>query len=157
MWGYGMMKLLALVMKRRARRLVIVKSYLESIAPDEPELVRMFEDYALAHRRTDRLMKATAKRIEMDKLRLRELPPRQVLFGDGPLPAPDYEVLCGVPMQRAEAKKIIAMNADDRASAMLAHCIEYPEHKALFQNWLKGSNGRREAAAAERMKGMVNW
>jgi hypothetical protein len=150
------MTMLALVLQKRARRLQIVKSYLASIEPYEPELVRVFEDYALAHRCTDRLMKATAKRIEKDKLRLRMLPPRQVLFGDGPLPAPDYEVLCGVPMQRVEAKKIMAMTADDRASAMLAHCSEHPEHKALFQNWLRGSNGRLEAEAAERMKGMVN-
>jgi len=47
-------------------------------------------------------------------------------------------------MLRKEAEKIVAMNADDRTDAMFAHCMEYPEHRVLFQNWLNGSNRGRK-------------
>jgi len=133
-----------LVTKHRLRREEIVESYLESIAADEPELVKMFADYALAHRCANRLMKVTAGRIEVDNRQLTKTPPRQVLFGDGPLSPTDFEVLCGVPMLRKEAEKIVAMNEDDRADAMFAHCNEYPEHRVLFQNWLNASNRGRK-------------
>jgi len=133
-----------LVAKHLLRREEIVESYLESIVADEPELVKMFADYALAHRCSNKLMKVTARRVEVDNRQLTKSPPRQVLFGDGPLPTTDFEVLCGVPMLRKEAEKIVAMNADDRTDAMFAHCIKNPEHRVLFQNWLNGSNHGRK-------------
>lgn len=136
------MKVLAqLVMKNVARRVAIVEAYLDSIAADEPELVRSFENYALAHRCTDKLMKITARRIEEDNRRLTKLPPRQVLFGNGPLAATEFEVLCGVPLPRNEVARLIEMKPDDRANAMAAHFIEFPEHRALFHNWLKKAGG----------------
>jgi len=135
------MKMFArLGMRNHARRVVIIEAYLASIAADEPVLVKMFTDHVRANGRTNKLMKATARRIDVNSRRARKWPPRQVLFGNAPLPIADIEVLCGIPMPRDRAQKIVAMNADDRTTAMAAHFIEYPEHKGLFQNWLKGSH-----------------
>jgi hypothetical protein len=65
-----------------------------------------------------------------------------LLFGDGPIPTPDIETLYGVPMPRKTVEKIMAMDADERATALSAHFIEHPEHKVLFQNWLNETTPR---------------
>lgn len=131
-----MNKIVQLITRRINRNVEIVEAYLQSIEADESQLARMFEEWALAHRRTDMVMEAAAERIKANERRTSKWPARLVLFGDGPIPAPDIETLCGMPMPRKEVERIMAMNAEERVTALAAHVLEHPEHKALFQSWL---------------------